>query len=253
VGWRRQISRSIKRPTWLGRKVVRGLWRLVVSLITLMVVAGLLWAARFVAELRYSGEYGFDFFPYGVSITLTMAAALLALLAYALHRRRAWLMCAPLLLSLVGYLFLAGLHEIHPEASARSVDVNLMLDLQAVALPQWRDAHGVYPATLAELREALRLADSPHGMWRQGELTRSHYLRQGRALSYEFVVLNNAAGPMLSAQATRPAVLYYAIAADRRSWWLTMSGPCRQAPCRPQLLGSNAEPVTFTAMSELRR
>ncbi len=97
-----------------------------------------------------------------------------------------------------------------PEMRSRSAMTGRMRTLQ-VAVDSWGNDHGRFPLTDAELKEAasageVRVGDSP-------------FQRGGVPVQFELALISSAAGPVLHAE--RPAVLYYAVDADGKRFWIS--------------------------------
>jgi hypothetical protein len=78
----------------------------------------------------------------------------------------------------------------------------------------WQEKHHAYPGSKSEFESAIKDAQ-PSG---------SPYRQRGQTIPYEFVIEPGAKGPHVSNISTKPGVIYYSVASDRREYWLTMTG-----------------------------
>lgn len=103
-------------------------------------------------------------------------------------------------------------------------DLNYMEGSRAV-LGVWYATNRYFPKNTAEFKEALKDGAAAwlprYGI---GSVPgRSSYCQNGRWLSYEFVVTNDALGPRINDAGSRPGVVYYSVSSDLQQFWLTMT------------------------------
>ena len=100
-----------------------------------------------------------------------------------------------------------------------------MEDVRAF-LGVWYATNRHFPKNTAEFKEALKNGAAAwpprYGIGSVPE--QSSYCQNGRWLSYEIVVTNDALGPRINDAASRPGVVYYSVSSDLQQFWLTMTG-----------------------------
>jgi hypothetical protein len=82
------------------------------------------------------------------------------------------------------------------------------------SLSDWDDAHGRFPSSEDELREALakRPLHEP-----------AIYFRRGSPIPYDVQIVTNATGPSRAALPLNPGTVVYAVSSDYKEYWLTLT------------------------------
>jgi hypothetical protein len=105
------------------------------------------------------------------------------------------------------------------------------------SLPDWDEAHGTFPSSEEELRNAL--AERPLQ-------ERAIYFRQGKPIAYDFRIVKNAAGPWEGEVPPNPGTVVYAISSDYKEYWLTMTtlrDPVGGPVAWEHVAGHSTEPI----------
>ncbi|MFY9730202.1 MAG: hypothetical protein WB723_06400 [Candidatus Acidiferrales bacterium] len=82
------------------------------------------------------------------------------------------------------------------------------------SLSDWDEAHGKFPSSEEELREALAVRPLQEP---------AIYFQQGRPIPYDVRIVTNAAGPATGPLPPRPGTVVYAVSLDYKEYWLTMT------------------------------
>jgi hypothetical protein len=124
----------------------------------------------------------------------------------------------------LGVAMLTYIPDGTPHAQRSSMDDANYLSAIHSFFRVWYESHQRFPQDEAEFKDALKQGPAAWQFRVSSPSLESDYAKDGKRLQYEVVVIRDATGPKLDALTERPGVIYYGLSADKRQFWVTMTG-----------------------------